>query len=259
VSAEESLVTPRHYLSYLREQGVPAQALTVAPLVLIGWSGLSLRLARMAGACRRRSWPYDGEWPYYEAGDLGIVRMPTGGPAAAFLIDQLVAAGARRLVTAGIAGSLLPRASAGTIVLAGEAIAGDGTSRHYSRSEGEAVPASPELTGAVAGALAAAGAEPLVGTTWTTDAPFREVPAALAAARGRGALVVEMEAAAIYALATHRRVDACSLLVVTDEVWDRWHPRFGTPAVHQAFDTVCRALAGMSSSSPARTFATAST
>ena len=259
MSAEESLVTPRRYLSHLREQGVSAEALAVAPLVLIGGSGLSQRLAREAGARRRRRWPYDGEWPYYEAGDLGIARLPTGAPAAAFLVDQLVAAGARRLVTVGIAGSLLPRVGVGTIVVAGEAIPGDGTSPHYSCSEGKAIPASPELTGAVTGAIAAAGAEPLVGTAWTTDAPFREVPAALAAARGRNALVVEMEAAAIYALAAHRRVDACSVLVATDEVWDRWQPRFGAAAVRQAFDAVCRALPDISSSSPARTFATAST
>jgi purine-nucleoside phosphorylase len=42
------------------------------------------------------------------------------------------------------------------------------------------------------------------GPTWTTDAPFRETPAAIAAARARCALAVEMEAAALYAFAAAR-------------------------------------------------------
>ncbi|TMJ39924.1 MAG: uridine phosphorylase [Alphaproteobacteria bacterium] len=38
-----------------------------------------------------------------------------------------------------------------------------------------------------------------VGATWTTDAPFRETAAAIEAARSKGVLAVEMEAAALYA------------------------------------------------------------
>jgi purine-nucleoside phosphorylase len=42
------------------------------------------------------------------------------------------------------------------------------------------------------------------GATWTTDAPFRETAAALEAARAKGILAVEMEAAALYAFARAR-------------------------------------------------------
>ena len=44
-----------------------------------------------------------------------------------------------------------------------------------------------------------------VGTSWTTDAPFRETEEAIAACRERGILAVEMEAAALYALASVRQ------------------------------------------------------
>jgi purine-nucleoside phosphorylase len=40
-----------------------------------------------------------------------------------------------------------------------------------------------------------------VGASWTTDAPFRETAEAIAAARSKGVLAVEMEAAALYAFA----------------------------------------------------------
>ncbi len=39
------------------------------------------------------------------------------------------------------------------------------------------------------------------GATWTTDAPFRETSGAIEVALARGALAVEMEAAALYAFA----------------------------------------------------------
>jgi uridine phosphorylase len=40
------------------------------------------------------------------------------------------------------------------------------------------------------------------GSTWTTDAPYRETEAAIAQARDLGTLAVEMEAAALYAFGT---------------------------------------------------------
>lgn len=42
---------------------------------------------------------------------------------------------------------------------------------------------------------------PYVGSSWTTDAPFRETVGAIAAARSMGVLAVEIEAAALYAFA----------------------------------------------------------
>jgi uridine phosphorylase len=42
----------------------------------------------------------------------------------------------------------------------------------------------------------------LVGASWTTDAPFWETAEAIEAARAKGVLAVEMEAAALY---THSR------------------------------------------------------
>jgi purine-nucleoside phosphorylase len=40
------------------------------------------------------------------------------------------------------------------------------------------------------------------GSTWTTDAPYRETETAIARARAAGTFAVEMEAAALYAFAT---------------------------------------------------------
>jgi purine-nucleoside phosphorylase len=56
------------------------------------------------------------------------------------------------------------------------------------------------------------------GATWTTDAPYRETESAIAAARLSGALAVEMEAAALYAFATAKRVPVVCFAHVTNSM-----------------------------------------
>ena len=55
-----------------------------------------------------------------------------------------------------------------------------------------------------------------VGPSWTTDAPFRETAEAIAAARAKGVLAVEMEAAALYTFARQRNKAVLCLAHVTN-------------------------------------------
>jgi uridine phosphorylase len=56
------------------------------------------------------------------------------------------------------------------------------------------------------------------GASWTTDAPFRETEAMLARCRSAGILAVEMEAAALYALATAKHQDIICFAHVTNQM-----------------------------------------
>ena len=56
------------------------------------------------------------------------------------------------------------------------------------------------------------------GTTWTTDAPFRETEESVALRRRDGILAVEMEAAALYAFAAARDVPVICLSHVTNQL-----------------------------------------
>lgn len=56
------------------------------------------------------------------------------------------------------------------------------------------------------------------GASWTTDAPFRETEAAIAACREEGIAVVEMEAAGLYALATAKQYDIVCFAHVTNQM-----------------------------------------
>jgi purine-nucleoside phosphorylase len=56
------------------------------------------------------------------------------------------------------------------------------------------------------------------GATWTTDAPYRETAEAIAAAREKGLLAVEMEAAGLYAFAQARGRDVICFAHVTNQM-----------------------------------------
>jgi len=66
----------------------------------------------------------------------------------------------------------------------------------------------------------------LIGKTWTTDAPYRETPKRIAARRAEGCLVVEMEAAALMAVAQFREVQLGQVVYGGDDLsGSRWDNR----------------------------------
>jgi purine-nucleoside phosphorylase len=58
----------------------------------------------------------------------------------------------------------------------------------------------------------------IIGASWTTDAPFRGTEAMVAACRADGILAVEMEAAALYALAAAQQRDIICFAHVTNQM-----------------------------------------
>jgi purine-nucleoside phosphorylase len=76
--------------------------------------------------------------------------------------------------------------------------------------------ASPQLVSAAAEALASLNQLSVVGSSWTTDAPFRETAEAIETARTKGILAVEMEAAALYTFASVKGVQVLCLAHVTN-------------------------------------------
>lgn len=74
----------------------------------------------------------------------------------------------------------------------------------------------PRLLAAATEALKHGGPRTIVGSSWTTDAPFRETSEAIQAAADKGILAVEMEAAALYAFAAARGFKIICLAHVTN-------------------------------------------
>jgi uridine phosphorylase len=105
------------------------------------------------------------------------------------------------------------------------AVRDEGTSYHYLPAGEEAVP-SPQALAAIKRVLARQDMAYHSGKTWTTDAFYRETPKRVAARRAQGCITVEMEAAALFAVAAFRGVDIGQLLYGGDDVsGHEWDPR----------------------------------
>jgi uridine phosphorylase len=113
------------------------------------------------------------------------------------------------------AGQVVPSGSPPYFIIIDRALRDEGTSYHYLPAS-EFAEADPQLVQAASIAILKAGPRVIVGSTWTTDAPFRETAEAIESARTKGILGVEMEAAALYAFARSAGVQVLCLAHVTN-------------------------------------------
>jgi purine-nucleoside phosphorylase len=128
----------------------------------------------------------------------------------------MFASGCRLLISVTSSGQITPQGAPPYFILIDRAWRDEGTSYHYlPPSDWSAAP--QRLLQNLQGAFDT-GPRVLTGATWTTDAPFRETEAAIAAAHARGILAVEMEAAALYAFATAHGRDVICLAHVTNQM-----------------------------------------
>jgi uridine phosphorylase len=123
-----------------------------------------------------------------------------GAPFAVLIAEELFASGCRLLLSLTSAGQIVPAGPTPYFVIIDRALRDEGTSYHYA-VPAEYGEADPALIALAADALRNRALRVVVGSTWTTDAPFRETREAIEVARARGILAVEMEASALYSFA----------------------------------------------------------
>jgi len=143
------------------------------------------------------------------------IGCAVGAPFAVLVAEELFASGCRLLINLTSAGQIVPVAAPPYFVIIDRAVRDEGTSYHYAAPQTFAE-ADARLVATARRALEQRGLQVFVGASWTTDAPFRETAAAVSAAQAKGVLAVEMEAAALYALAQNKRVPVLCLAHVTN-------------------------------------------
>jgi len=149
--------------------------------------------------------------------EYGIVGRVVGAPFAVLVAEELFASGCQLIISVTSAGQITRLGRPPYFVLIARALRDEGTSYHY-------LPPSPysTLRPDLAALVRAAWDDsemPLhIGASWTTDAPFRETEAMVAASRADGILAVEMEAAALYALAAAQQRDIICFAHVTNQM-----------------------------------------
>ncbi len=198
-----SVFTPAALLREARRQKGLAAA-DVPEVCVLDPDGDIVRWLRRTGKAR----PF-ANWPCYHtnldvftlAGEtVGIVGNAVGAPFAVLVAEQLFASGCRTLLSMTSAGQIVSTGPPPYFVVIDRSLRDEGTSYHYAPPTTFAA-ADPALVAMAAAALAARGLSCVTGSSWTTDAPFRETAEAIEAARAKGVLAVEMEAAALYTVA----------------------------------------------------------
>ena len=240
--AEKALYDPADFVAYLHKSGASAAAVPAPPSVVMCYQRSLYEHALRA----------EGVEPPVRRGVLhGLVALPStggtvgllgrfgiGAPAATAALEGLIALGTRNIASIGTAGSLQHSLSPGDLVLCEAAIRDEGVSHHY-LPPGKLATASPELTAKLGAAIGSGFA---VGTSWTIDAPYRETVAEARHYQAEGVLRVEMEAAALFAVAAVRGVQLASAFSISDSLADlEWNPQFHGAEVQEGLVTLYEA------------------
>jgi uridine phosphorylase len=200
-----------------RQKGLAAA--DVPPACILDPDGDIVRRLKKSGQAKRfDAWPcYHTHLYTFPLGEqtIGIIGCVVGAPFAVLVAEELLACGCRILISLTSAGQIVPIDSPPYFVVIDRALRDEGTSYHYSAPDVFAE-ADPEIVASAMRALKETGLRAFIGPSWTTDAPFRETAAAVEAARAKGVLAVEMEAAALYTFARKRNMTVLCLAHVTN-------------------------------------------
>ncbi len=203
--------------------GDPGRALALAQLLIEG---------PLMFNHHRGLWGYSGP-AIADGKPLTIQSTGMGGPSAAIVLHELIALGARRAIRVGTCGALDGGLELGDLVVAHESLAADGTSRVL--GAGERIAADGELTAALTGAASAgksqtqttdsAGSPPKQGserrthpreTVVSTDLFYEPNSERERQWRAAGAVAVEMEAAALFAVGARAGIPVACVLAVSN-------------------------------------------
>lgn len=175
-------------------------------------------LARTGDGERLESWAcYHSELWVTMCGEreIGVVPCAVGGPYAVLVAEELHASGCELVISVTSAGRIVPLGDPPYFVLIERAWRDEGTSFHY-LAPSEWVNLRPALAALFESGITSLDEPVVVGSSWTTDAPFRETADAIAAAEAAGVHAVEMEAAGLYAYAAATGRDLVCVAHVTN-------------------------------------------
>jgi uridine phosphorylase len=163
-----------------------------------------------------------------------------GAPYAVMVMEKLIALGARMILALGWCGSLQTHLTIGDLVLPTATVSTEGTSRHYPLN-GQPSDPDPGLCGILRQLLGASDNRWQEGLVWSTDGFYRETVPLVKCYQAQGVLGVDMEMAALFAVARFRQVPAAGLLVVSDELatW-QWKPGYRSEPFRRARDQAVR-------------------
>ncbi len=171
----------------------------------------------------------DGRWPIYKCNykdtELALVKGRVGAAVCVGSFEDVIAYGGERIILLGNCGVLDKSIKDCGIIIPGRAIRDEGTSYHYAPPS-EYIEVNRKYKEEFKAVCDEYGYPYVEGTTWTTDAFYRETPAKIEKRKAMGAICVEMECAAMQALCDFRGVEFFQYLYAGDNLdHSDWDPR----------------------------------
>ena len=228
---DEPVFTPLDVIRYASEtRKVPIESFHVPERLVVTYQRSALEHVQQSLAGKQTNWLYGETWPVYaldlKGADIGVFRSPVGASAAAFVLEELIACGAGKIVEVGMAGAIQSNLKLGDGIVVTEAVRDEGTSQHYFPPEVR-LESTGRLREAVVKALEEETLPFHVGPIWTTDGVYRETKGKLLKFKRQGVLAVDMETSALFAVAKHRGAEIASVQVISDILSEtKWFPAF---------------------------------
>ena len=157
---------------------------------------------------------------------IAFLKSEIGGASSGASVEELIESGAKQIIFVGSCGTLqdLP---IGSFIIPTKAIRDEGTSYHYATPSKYSY-ANKELTQKLGQLCIDNKFDHKIGTTWTTDAPYRETIKKVKKYVKEGVLSVEMEAASLFAIAKYRKITIAGIFWISDQLLEKWTPAFTT-------------------------------
>lgn len=160
----------------------------------------------------------------YKGKRYAMFMMSVGAPAAATCIEDVHAMGSNKFIVFGNCGVLDKNVADLAIIIPNKAIRGDGLSYHYIE-DSLFIDINKKYSNVFKRILNNKGYSYVEGTTWTTDAFYRETKEKVIKMKNNGAICVEMEAAALQAVCDFRGIDLMTFFYAADNLdndyWDK--------------------------------------
>lgn len=160
----------------------------------------------------------------YNGKSIVIFNIGAGAPMAATDIEDIHEMGAQKFIVFGNCGVLDKTIEDCSIIIPTEAIRDEGTSYHY-MAPTRLVKVNEKYREEFIKLLQEMNYSYTEGTTWTTDAFYRETRDKVERRKNEGAKVVEMEASAIQAVCNFRGIDLLTFFYAGDNLdipnWDK--------------------------------------
>lgn len=171
----------------------------------------------------------DGIWPVYEVfykeKRFAFYKARLGAPACVGSFEDVIPFGTKRIILLGNCGVLDRNIKDCGIIIPTRAIRDEGTSYHYAPAA-DFIDVNRKYVKEFKEVCDSFGYPYVEGTTWTTDAFYRETLKKIAARKQMGAICVEMECAAMQALCDFRNVEFFQFLYAGDNLdHSNWDPR----------------------------------